>query len=86
VTKTGQRLTNIQDNIIKGQFDDIVGDLLGYTPTLDDLVDFSSGLLRDLVQNRRVWWIKGLETLLLDTCLQKLLVTLNLGRTTLDLL
>jgi hypothetical protein len=86
VTKTGQRRTNIQDNIIKGQFDDIVGDLLGYTPTLDDLVDFSSGLLRDLVQNRRVWWIKGLETLLLDTCLQKLLVTLNLGRTTLDLL
>jgi|TARA_R110002003_G_scaffold248_2_gene17620 hypothetical protein len=61
------RHTDIQDNVVERQLDDIVGNLLGYAPALDDLVDLGWGLLRDLIKNWGVWWVEVLETLLLDT-------------------
>jgi hypothetical protein len=60
-------LTDVQNNVIKGQLDNIIGNLFGYTPALDDLVDLSSGLLRDTVYDRRVWRVEVLKSLLLDT-------------------
>jgi hypothetical protein len=57
-----------------------------YAPALNDLIDLSSGLLRDLVKDRGVGRIERLETLLLNTSLQKLLVALNFSRTSLYLL
>jgi hypothetical protein len=61
------RHTDIQDNVVERQLDDIVGNLLGYAPALDDLVDLGWSLLRDLIKNWGVWWVEVLETLLLDT-------------------
>jgi hypothetical protein len=80
------QLTNVDNNIVESQLDNVVGDLLGYAPARNDLVDLSSGLLRNLIDDRRVWRVKGVQTLLLDAGLQKLLVTLDLSGTCLDLL
>jgi purine nucleoside permease len=63
----GTTVIDIQDNVVERQLDDIVGNLLGYAPALDDLVDLGWSLLRDLIKNWGVWWVEVLETLLLDT-------------------
>jgi hypothetical protein len=54
------QLTNIQDDIVEGEFDNVVGDLFLYAPALDNLVDLTSSLLRDLIKDGRVGRIERL--------------------------
>lgn len=43
---------NVQDDIVEGKLDDVVGNFFLHAPSLDYLVDLSSSLLRDLVKDR----------------------------------
>lgn len=78
--------TDVKDDIIKCQLDNVVGNLLLHAPALNDLVYFWSCLLRNLLDDGRVWWVEALEALLLDASLKKLLVACYLSRTSLNLL
>jgi hypothetical protein len=51
ITANFSPLTDIQDDIVEGKLDDVVGNLLCNAPALDDLIDFWSSLLRDLVKD-----------------------------------
>jgi hypothetical protein len=46
--------TDVQNNIVKGQFHNIDSNFLGDTPLLDNRVDFFGSLLGNLVEYRRV--------------------------------
>jgi hypothetical protein len=48
----GSTVINVQNNVVEGKLDDIVGNLFLHAPSLDYLVDLSSSLLRDLVKDR----------------------------------
>jgi hypothetical protein len=78
--------TDVEDNIVKCQFDNIIGDFLGYTPALDDLVDQSRCTLGNLVNGGRVRWVEALQVLLLDAGGEELLVRSDFSRAALDLL
>lgn len=78
--------TDVEDNVIECELDNVVGNFLLHAPTLNDLVDFWSSLLGNLLDDGRVGWVEALETLFLNTRLKKLLITGYLGRTGLYLL
>jgi hypothetical protein len=82
----GTAVVNVQHDIIQGQLDNVVGDLLGNAPALDDLVDQRRGALGDLIYLRRIRGVEGLELLLLDARGEKLLIRSNFSRAALDLL
>jgi len=42
-------VVNVQNNIIQCELDNVVGNLFGYAPALNDLVDLASGILGNLV-------------------------------------
>jgi len=47
----GATVIDIQDNIVKSELDNIIGYFLGNTPALNNLIDLSGCLLRDLIEH-----------------------------------
>jgi hypothetical protein len=73
------QLTDIDDNIIKTELAEIVANLLRDAPSLTQAPYLSSGLVCQLIKDRRVGREEVLQLLLLDARLQCLLVSSNLG-------
>lgn len=80
------QLTDIQNDIVQSQLNNVIGDFLGNAPALDDLVDQSRSTTGDLVYDGRIRGIKRLQLLLLNAGSEELLVGCDLSRAVLNLL
>lgn len=73
-------VVNVENNVVQGELDNVVANLLVDAPLLAKAVDLSRGLLGDLVDDRRARRVESLEALLLDSLLKRLLVSLDFSR------
>jgi hypothetical protein len=61
-----EELTDVQYDVVQSQLDNVVGDLFGDPPALNDLVDLRCSLLGDLLNSFVAWPVEGLKLLLLN--------------------
>lgn len=76
----GATVVNVENNIVQGQLDNVVADLLVDAPLLAQSVDLARGSVGNLIDYGRAGRVEGLEALLLDGLLERLLVCLDLSR------
>lgn len=71
--------TDVYNNIVQANLDEIVANLLGDAPALAEAADLRGRFVGKLVYDRRVWRIEVLQLMLLDAGLECLLVASDLS-------